>query len=200
MIYKMFRRFFTLWFLGFLVSIYVLVASVFPIIMIPFSLLNEQGTSSFNSIANSLAVSYLMGLFVYHLTVKRKNDKERKKRKWELDKLLTDISRHFEPVEDETGRIDKITGNSLKNLKKEIYETFIKNMTDSLDKAFLYKEIMNNAESDAFAEIRRLLGGIINPPSCMDDEEAKRNADALKKIQTELNKIRQSIDKLCNRK
>ena len=51
-----------------ILSLYIIVAYIFDIFKIPYSLFNEIETTRFNVILSSIAGSYLMGVLVYSLT------------------------------------------------------------------------------------------------------------------------------------
>ena len=118
------NRILSLWGLIAVISLYVLLSNFIPSIGIPFSILDDN-TKAFNETLSALAASYLMGLFVYYLTVYRKNKKHRKKRKWELDYLLIEINRTLMPMETEIGRFEKTDALRLKNeCEDTIFDTF----------------------------------------------------------------------------
>ena len=85
--------------MGTIISAYILSAMVFPEMRIHFSLLSADATDAFNRIIEALAISYLMGVFVYYLTVVLKNKNDRSRRKWEL----YDIVKESNYLENATG-------------------------------------------------------------------------------------------------
>ena len=191
----------SLWNWGIIVSIYVILAYILPCIRIPYCFVSEEIIMSFNDVSVSAAVSYLMGMLVYYLTVYRKNKRERKKRKWELDDLLKALNLAFELIETEIGRLAIANGAYLKNnCDDTTYNQFNTEFTSLLDKASLYKDIMTEEENDIIAEVRRLNGILINPPSMMDDGEAERCMQAIIEIRSNIDKLKQSFDKLLQRK
>ena len=103
--------------------------------------MDKNETCSFNKICVSLAISCLSALFVYYSTVILKNHNERKKRKWELDKLFKEFNRTFETLELETDRVDALTEDGFKKCNDENVFSFLNDFTKVLDKAFLYKDI-----------------------------------------------------------
>lgn len=83
------------------ISVYVLLAKVFEHLKIPYSFLSEKSTSELNEVLYSLAVSYLMGVFVYFVTVILFNMRERKNRKWEIYDLFQSFKQHINDYLDE---------------------------------------------------------------------------------------------------
>lgn len=118
---------------GGLISFYVIVSNVFPETQVPYSVWDEATTERFNSIITSLSVSYITGLLVYYLTVIYKNKKERIKRRWELDTLVTEFTRALELLENEIGRIDNTSAETLRNCDEQNFNKFKGNLTKTLD-------------------------------------------------------------------
>lgn len=182
-----------LWTIGIIVSIYVISTNLFHDIRIPFSIWDEARTETFNYIITSLSISYITGMLVYGLTVVYKNKKERKKRRGELENLVTIFNRVLEPLENEIDRFDNTDEETLKNSDDAVFNTFRDNLTKTLDRAYLYKDIMSEKECEKILDIRRALGILINPPSMMDGCEAERCLQALRDIRTDIDELQKSV-------
>lgn len=181
-------------------SIYILGATFCSGIRIPFSIYDTEEADAFNMVMCSLAASYIGGLIIYALTVVLKNCNERKRRKWELDDLLNEFDKCFDLIEEKIDRIDMANCEMLKECKDNTYNDFLREFKTILEKASLYKDIMTEEENDIIAEVRRLLGGLINPPSMMDCDEANRCVQSLKDMRTNIDKLQLSFNKLFERK
>ena len=190
---KIIKNILTLWFVGILISVYIIASNVFPDIRISYSIWNETTTEIFNGVMTSLAVSYLTGMIVYGLTVVHKNNKERRKRRWELDALVTALNRVLEPLEETIGRFDRTDAKSLRKIKDDTFNTFIDNIVKTLDGVHFCKDIMNEEEYEKISDIRRALSVLINPPSAMDDDEVEWCLQALRDIRADIDFIQKSV-------
>lgn len=178
---------------GGLISFYVIVSNVFPETQVPYSVWDEATTERFNSIITSLSVSYITGLLVYYLTVIYKNKKERIKRRWELDTLVTEFTRALELLENEIGRIDNTSAETLRNCDEQNFNKFKGNLTKTLDSVHFCKDIMSEEEYERIADIQRAQSLLINSPSMMGDDESERCLQALRDIRTDIDILQKSV-------
>lgn len=184
-----------------LLCLYILVSQIFPSIRIQFSFWGENETSAFNSVMWTLAASFLSGIFVYYLTVKYKNKKERRRRKRELRAVLDEINRHVEHLESDLDRSKKQNVVMLKSLRPDtIYQTFLNEMSKTLDKAFLYKDILLEGEAETLAEIRQLLIQMMDSPNIKDEKDPNKYSQEIEKIKANIVILQKSIDSLFGRK
>jgi len=183
----------SLWAIGIIASIYVILTNIFHDIRIPFSIWDEVKTETFNYIMTALSISYITGMLVYGLTVIYKNKKERIKRRGELENLVTLFNRALEPLENEIGRFDNTYDETLKNSDDAVFNAFKDNLTKTLDRAYLYKDIMSEEECDIISDIRSALSIMINPPSMMDGGEAKLCLQELQEIRTCIDEFQKSV-------
>ena len=135
---------------GSFISVYILSAMVFSEIQIPFSLLSANAMHEFNRIIEELAISYLMGVFVYYLTVILKNKNDRRRRKWELYDILKDSN----CLENTTGEKWTIFDEeSYKELTPEKVSELNKHYYEFVQKLHLYDVILTEEELDNISVI-----------------------------------------------
>lgn len=162
---------------------YVLISYVFPIIRIPFSLLDIDATKNFNELAVDLSVGYLSGIFIYYLTIIKAHKDERKHRLKEIYDLFTDMSDAVFYLEKEFGKdADALDIVDYENYTDEIHNNFIKILDKYLDRTFSYKEIFNQEEKDAISEIMRMYKGIEPYNKYMDYKEKNARYKTLKEV------------------
>ena len=125
-----------------LISFYVIMSNIIPEIRIPNSVWDEDTTETFNGIMTSLSISYITGMLVYILTVVYKNHKERTKRRWELDAIVTELNRALEPLEESIGRFDITDANSLRKIADDTFTNFKENLITTLNSVHFCKDIM----------------------------------------------------------
>ena len=138
-------------------ALYILTAELFPNIRIPYSLLGEEQTRTFNTIMNSLAIGYITGYVIYLMTVTLKYKYERHRRFWEIHDLFA----KFEEIEEYyPQRIEQIPDDKILKTIKENGESITENLSSLLDRAFLYSNILSDKEVYLLCEIRRLMGNL----------------------------------------
>ena len=186
---------------GILPCLWIVATQIFPSIRIPFALLGENETLAFNAVMWTLAASYLAGIIVYYLTITHKNRKERRRRIWELRAVLNEINHHVEQLELDLDRSRKQNDVLLNSLRPvTIYQTFYNEMSKTLDKAFLYKDILIEGEAEALAEIRQLLVRMINTPNLKGENDHDKYSQEIKGIKTNIIILQNSINSLFGRK
>lgn len=180
-----------LW-VGVVVSMCILMTRIFPILQIPFSILDIEGTKCFNSIMESLAVSYLSGVFVYYLTVILTYRRNRRRKKWDLNAVFKD----YQSLEKLTGeRWELFNEDCYKELKeKEItklfngYEYILKNL-------HYYDNVLTEEELDWLHDISRNLDFEVYNPY-MQPVEIEKNIGQIKEINNCIVKLQCSFTEL----
>ena len=186
---------------GILPCLWIVATQIIPSIRLPFSLMSENETSAFNTVVWTLAASYLAGIIVYYLTITHKNRKERRRRKWELRAVLIEINHHVEQLESDLYRSRKQNDVLLNSLRPDtIYQTFLNEMSKTIDKAFLYKDILIEGEAEALAEIRQLLIQMMDSPNIKDEKGPNKYSQEIEIIKANIVILQKSIDSLFGRK
>lgn len=178
--------------IGTIISAYILFAMVFPEMQIQFSLLSAEATQAFNRIIEALAISYLMGVFVYYLTVILKNKNDRSRRKWELNAIVKE-SNYLENIQgrDKWPLFNKesykeLTPDEVSKLNKQYYE-FVQRL-------HLYDAILTEDELDNLSIISTNID--FEPYNeFMDSEQITFNVEKIKAICKAVEKIKNSIIK-----
>lgn len=177
---------------GVAVCIYILTARIFPCMQIQFSFLDIEGTNCFNSIMESLAVSYLSGVFVYYLTVILKNKINRNRQKWELYDTLKDHHK-LEDITDE--RWDLFNEDSYKKLTSEQVSKLINEYDHILKVLHRYDNILTEDELDCLHDISQNLN-FEAYCSNMRPIEIEKNVGQIKAINRCIIKLQNSFIKL----
>lgn len=177
---------------GVAVCIYILTARIFPCMQIQFSILDIEGTNCFNSIMESLAVSYLSGVFVYYLTVILTNKRNRRRQKWELYDTLKDQHK-FEYI---TGdRWDLFNEDSYKKLTSEQVSKLINEYDHILKVLHRYDNVLIEEELDCLHDISQNLDFEVYNPY-MQPIEIEKNVCQIQAINRCIVKLQNSFIKL----
>ena len=162
-----------------IISLYILVSSVFPIIRIPFSILDNECTRNLNLVVENLAVGYLSGLFVYYLTVIQKNQEERKRRIFEIYNVFTQLRDVVCDLEN-----DSVIGapSSYKNFTNEVRQRFRNDLSERLNDCLLYKDILREEELVKIYEIMKMYPIIEAYSNCMQQPEMTRQLNTIKEV------------------
>lgn len=161
------------------VSLYILVSAVFPIIRIPFSILDSECTRNLNLVFENLAVGYLSGLFVYYLTVIQKNREERKRRIFEIYDVFTHLRDVVCDLEN-----DGVIGaySSYENFTNEVRQRFRNDLSERLKACLLYKDILREEELVKIYEIRKKYPIIEEYVNCMQPQEKTMQLNTIKEV------------------
>lgn len=177
---------------GVVISIYILVAKLFPILQIPFSFLDIEGTTCFNSIMESLAISYLSGVFIYYLTVILKNRIRRRRQKWELYDVLKDHHK----VEDITGEKWTLFGEKrYKELTPEQVSGLIEEYDRIIKVLHRYDNVLTEEELDCLHDISQNLDFEVYNHEMLPIE-IEKNVGQIKAINQCIAKLQCSFEKL----
>ncbi|MBR3467728.1 MAG: hypothetical protein IKO89_08540 [Bacteroidales bacterium] len=170
------------------ISLYILVSAVFPIIRIPFSILDNECTRNLNLVFENLAVGYLSGLFVYYLTVIQKNREERKRRIFEIRDVFTNLRDVVCDLETE-----QVIGPfaNYEYFTDDVYYMFREKLSKRLNDCFLYKDILNRKELLKIYKIRDKYPIIEAYSNCMQQQERTMQLNTIKEVC-------QLIDELLN--
>lgn len=176
---------------GSIICVYILSAMIFPEIQIPFSFLSANATQVFNRIIEALAISYLMGVFVYWLTVILKNINDRRRQKWELYDILK-----------ESNYLEKATGEKWTYFNEERYKELTSEKVDELyqqyskvvNRLHLYDAILTEEELDYLSQISTNID-FESYNKFMDPKQIAFNIKKIKAICEAIEKIQRSIIK-----
>lgn len=176
---------------------YILSAQVFDCMKIPFSLFTDTETSNLNNVLCSLAGSYLMGVFIYTLTVILKNKIERRKRIWEIYDLFKKLEENTIYLDDKVGS-DFAKNSSMEWFEQvynqELNEYLIKNISSTLEKVNLYRYMLSDTEINLLHTIQTNL--CIDAFSSINtDNENKSNFKRLKQIYNSITLLNNGIIK-----
>ena len=143
-------------YLGCGISIYAITAWLFPFAKFNFYIFPEETIDDFNSLSKDLAVSYLMGVFVYLLTGPLRSKIKRKRKKWELYDLILRLSNINDKLLSSIGveRVELLTKeNYQKNYNKEIQKELDDELTPLLHQLSCWENILTEKECDMIANI-----------------------------------------------
>ena len=187
-----------------IVSIYILLSSVFDCLRFPFSILSYDETKKMDTLLVNLASSYLTGYLVYYLTIIIKNKIERRKRKWELYDFFKTLEEANHFLEEEKGtRMDKNFTNDwydwfINRYNARIHEKYLHIINQALEKEYLYREILTESENDQLQIIKNNINFTF-PDKFMKEEEIQLHFSCLKIISECIiklnNRIRKKIQK-----
>ncbi len=180
-----------LW-VGFVVSMYILATKIFPILQIPFSILDIEETKCFNSIMESLAISYLSGFFVYLLTVILTNKRNRKRNKWELYDILKDHHKLEDIIGERWTLFDE---DHYKGLSSEQVSKLINEYDRLLKVLHRYDNVLTEEELDWLHDISRNLDFEVYNPY-MQPIELEKNVGQIKEINKCIAKLQCNFTKL----
>lgn len=180
-----------------IISLYILMTELFPIIRTPYSLLSEEQTRTFNSIMNSLAIGYITGYVIYLMTVTLKYKYERHRRFWEIHDLFA----KFEEIEEYyPQRIEQIPDDKILKTIKENGESITENLSSLLDRAFLYSNILSDKEVYLLCEIRRLMGNLPIKNEITTDQDDEEYVKKIKEIHYNIYELTNETERLAHRK
>ena len=184
-----------------ILSIYIIVACIFDEIKIPYSVFDEIRTEKLNELLSSIAGSFLMGAFVYYLTVIVNNKKERRNRKWEIYGLFEELAGQNVILDEEIGSDFHKTA-SIEWFKQEwtneMNENYIKKISSTIGKMNLYRHLLSEEELNQLYLIGTNLC-IKCPSEFSDQKEVEINFERLKQIYISIEKLYNSIKRYVGR-
>ena len=184
-----------------ILSLYIIVAYIFDIFKIPYSLFNEIETTRFNVILSSIAGSYLMGVFIYSLTVVYKNKIERGKRKWEINDLFRELEKQNDILDEKIGSDFGKTASMewfKQDYNNEMNENLIHSISSTIEKINLYRDLLTEKEIDQLNSICTNLC-IENITETSTPDDVKINFERLKQIYNSIKILNNSIVKYIQR-
>lgn len=166
------------------ICLYVLISAVFPIIRIPYSILDNEGTKKLNLVLENLAGSYLAGLLVYRLTVVLKHKIGRKRRFGEINALFENMREATVLLEEQAGkRIDRFNLEDYKEFfTAKLRQRFCAILSESLEKANNIKDILTDKEDKKISLIKNTYHHIEVYYEFMDINHATMEFNALVKV------------------
>ena len=177
---------------GVIVSVYILTTKIFPWLQIPFSVFDEEGTLLFNNVMEKIAISYLVSVLIYYITMIISNKNNRKRRRWELHDILKD----HHTLEDITSerwnlfdedRYKELTPEQVFKLKQE-YEHILKELHK-------YDNDLTEEELDCLQDISRDLDFEVYT-SEMQPIEIEKNVGQIREINKNIVKLQCSFTEL----
>lgn len=177
---------------GVIVSVYILTTRIFPWLQIPFSVFDEEGTLLFNNVMEKIAISYLVSVLIYYITMIIRNKNNRKRRRWELHDILKD----YHTLEDITSerwnlfdedRYKELTPEQVFKLKQE-YEHILKELHK-------YDNVLTEEELDCLQDISRNLDFEVCT-SEMQPIEIEKNVGQIREINKNIVKLQCGFSEL----
>lgn len=177
-----------------LLSIYILVSSVWINIRIPYSLFDDKTTTQFNGCVEGLALNYLGGVIVFYLTVILKYKILRRKRKWELRDAIINLHNTLKVVEENFLYHPLGIDDFKEGFTPEVSETFTRNATEAIKRLLLYEDILTESEINNLAYLQ---AHIWQKPdlATADEKSLKEEFEEFKRIHSVIEAFYHNINK-----